>query len=336
MTYWNKTKIVPSSDTNVFKFVFTNENAVAESVLYRYGSFEERTVICCSTQSGCPVGCRFCGAGDYFVRSLTTGEIIKQVTSCIAYSETDPRKVKRGQIMFMSMGEPMLNWKALKPALYKLRNMYPNFALLISTIGPNVGQHVWDDLIATALDIDNIGLQFSVHEVEKDKRDALIPFKSKLSLEELAHIGTQFYNATGRQAFFNYCAHDGNDSEFHAARLRELFHPRAFQCTISVICERDESVAASNQRQRDLATSFMSKMAALGFSCRTFDPAGQDDIGGGCGQLWFVQDWMATNTDKAKPSVGNGLEKVHTPTDYARKNPSIDFTRCEDYPNIYP
>lgn len=44
-----------------------------------------------------------------------------------------------------------------------------------------------------------------------------------------------------------------------------------------------------------------------------FDPAGQDDIGGGCGQLWFVQDWMQRNASKAKPSVGNGKPKVHTP-----------------------
>ena len=54
---WNKIKRFDSSDTNVFKYVFTSDNAVAESVLYRYGSFEERTVICCSTMSGCPVGC---------------------------------------------------------------------------------------------------------------------------------------------------------------------------------------------------------------------------------------------------------------------------------------
>ena len=51
----------------------------------------------------------------------------------------------------------------------------------------------------------------------------------------------------------------------------------------------------------------------LGFSTRMFDPAGQDDIGGGCGQLWFVQEWMRNNPDKAKKSVGFGMEIVHTP-----------------------
>jgi 23S rRNA (adenine2503-C2)-methyltransferase len=50
-----------------------------------------------------------------------------------------------------------------------------------------------------------------------------------------------------------------------------------------------------------------------GFSTRCFDPAGQDDIGGGCGQLWFVQDWMRKNPERAKRTVGFGLPMVHTP-----------------------
>ena len=51
----------------------------------------------------------------------------------------------------------------------------------------------------------------------------------------------------------------------------------------------------------------------LGFDVRTFDPAGQDTIGGGCGQLWFVQDWMNKNPGLAKPSIGFGKDKVHPP-----------------------
>ena len=52
-----------SSDKNVFKYVFETADSIYEAVLYRYGSFQERTVICCSVQSGCPVGCIFCGTG---------------------------------------------------------------------------------------------------------------------------------------------------------------------------------------------------------------------------------------------------------------------------------
>ena len=62
-----------------------------------------------------------------------------------------------------------------------------------------------------------------------------------------------------------------------------------------------------------LATDFASKLVSYGYNTRVFNPAGQDDIGGGCGQLWFVQDWMRTHPEKARPSIGHGLTKIHTP-----------------------
>ena len=66
-------KRIDSSDENVSKYVFDFGNAVAEAVLYKYPTYEDRTVICCSTQSGCPVGCRFCGAGDAFFSGALAG-----------------------------------------------------------------------------------------------------------------------------------------------------------------------------------------------------------------------------------------------------------------------
>jgi 23S rRNA (adenine2503-C2)-methyltransferase len=97
-----------------------NGTAVAESVLYKYPDYATRTVICCSTQSGCPVGCRFCGAGDNFVRSLTADEIVAQVEHSIEQVGIQASEMKRLQIMFMSMGEPLLNLKGLIPALREL------------------------------------------------------------------------------------------------------------------------------------------------------------------------------------------------------------------------
>lgn len=100
-------KRVDSTDDNVSKYVYNFGNAVAESVLYKYPTYEERTVICCSTQSGCPIGCRFCGAGDYFVRSLTAEEIVTQVDYLFADRNINPQQIERLQIMFMSMGNPV-------------------------------------------------------------------------------------------------------------------------------------------------------------------------------------------------------------------------------------
>ncbi len=307
---FDKIQTIQSSDANVMKLVFSKENAVAEAVLYKYPTYEERTVICCSTQSGCPVGCRFCGAGDYFVRNLTAEEIVFQVDHCLTSQNIDASKIDKFQVMVMSMGEPLLNFTELEKAFEVLYSKYPNAKLLISSIGPKIDYGL---VLAMAERIPTVGLQFSIHESTDAKRDELIPFKGKLPLEELAGVGKAFLIRTGRKPFFNYCAQEHNVSQEDADRLEALLNPVVFEATISVVCEKDESIAAANQRQRDLASGFMEKLTKLGFSTRMFDPAGQDDIGGGCGQLWFVQDWMKENSHLAKKSIGYGKKSVHAP-----------------------
>lgn len=313
MNQWENVKAIQSSDENVRKYVFTNEGvkgAVAEAVLYKYPTYEERTVICCSTQSGCPVGCRFCGTGEFFIRSLTGEEIVEQVLYLFKDQHIDPATVQRGQIMFMSMGEPLLNPKGLEEAIRYLYSMFPNFALLISTSAPKIDYN-W--LYNMARQIPTIGLQFSVHESTDEARNKLIPFKAKLNLSEISIEGAAFFAETGRQPFFNYCAHSENSSVEDADRLLKLFNPQIWQATVSVICEQDESVAAANERQRKLATDFMALLLERGFSTRCFDPAGQDDIGGGCGQLWFVQDFANNHPELTHKSCGAGKSKVHAP-----------------------
>lgn len=308
---WEKTRRIDSKDENVSKYVFENGTAVAEAVLYKYPTYEERTVICCSTQSGCPVGCRFCGAGDAFVRSLTADEIVAQVDHLFADRGIDYAAVQRCQIMFMSMGEPLLNLSALEPALHTLTEKYPGAALLISTSAPRVN---YEAVRRMSVDVPAVGLQFSVHESTDEARNALVPFAAKLTLAEISKEGEAWRRATGRQPFFNYCAHEKNATTEDADRIRALFDPSVWQATISVVCERDESVAAANDRQRELATGFRKLLGDRGFVTRVFDPAGQDDIGGGCGQLWFVQSWMQEHPKLARPSVGRGLPILHAPS----------------------
>ena len=309
-TTWEKVRRIDSSNPMVFKYVFEQPNAVAESVLYQYPTFEERTVICCSSQSGCPIGCRFCGAGDAFVRSLTTEEILAQVKHVLADHNVDTNKVKRMQIMFMSMGEPLLNLKNLIPALRQLYIDYPKAALLISTIGPEAVD--MDSLLKISMEIPTIGLQFSVHESTNEARNQLIPFKAKRTLESIAQTGQLWASCTGRQPFFNYCAHDKNSSNADADRLAVLFDPKIWQATISVICERDELPDAPNDHQRDLAGDFAGLLLKRGYSTRVFDPAGQQSAAG-CGQLWETQKWMREHPALAKKSAGRGLPIIHAP-----------------------
>jgi hypothetical protein len=154
---WHDIKRIDSTDRNVSKFVFTNDTAVAESVLYKYPTYADRTVICCSTQSGCPVGCRFCGAGDKFVRSLTADEIFDQPRYLLKQTGVDPASIDKLQIMFMSMGEPLLNWKQLKSALYRLHETYPLAKLLISTSAPGNRHESFEELNRVSKEIPTNG-----------------------------------------------------------------------------------------------------------------------------------------------------------------------------------
>lgn len=308
---WSGIKRIDDEAERVAKFVFTKTDAVAEAVLYRYPDYRTRTVICCSTQSGCPVGCRFCGAGDHFVRSLTAEEIVSQPDHLLSLVDCSPGEMGRLQIMFMSMGEPLLNMKALVPALHQLHHKYPAAALLISTSAPDID---YQPVRKISRDIPTIGLQFSIHESTDEARDRLIPFKRKLSLELISMEGWLWFQETGRKPFINYCAHGGNSTDADADRLRENFDPKIFEATVSVVCERSDGLPATNDHQRELATLFASKLVERDFNVRVFDPAGQDTIGGGCGQLWFVQDWMAQHPEQAKPSIGSGRPIVHAPT----------------------
>lgn len=246
---WDKISRHDSENDNVWKYVFESNgerSAVAEAVLYRYPTFEKRTVICCSTMSGCLIGCRFCGAGDYFVRSFTGDEIVSQVKHLLVDQNINSKKIDKFQIMFMSMGEPLLNMKNLIDACRKLNVLYLQAALLISTAALDVD---YSPLIKLSQEIDKVGLQFSVHESTDEARNNLVPFKKKLNLKEISKVGVLWAKSVGRRPYFNYCVHEKNNTKEDVNRLLGLYDPSIWEATISVVCERDEHVAAANKRQ---------------------------------------------------------------------------------------
>ena len=295
-----KIKTFESTDTNVKKFVFewgdqpSEKKGVAEAVLYRYGEYRKRTVICCSVMSGCPVGCTFCGTGKFFVRNLMKNEIVEQIRECLSTIDCDTRDIEKFQIMFMSMGEPMMNWHELKHAIIELADTYTNAQLLISTSAPWTMLNHLTELIQYSRAIKRLGLQFSVHESTDEARAKLIPTNT-CTLRQIAAMGEVWAAFTGRKPYFNYCVNTDNNGADDARRLASLFNPDVWECTLSVICGKDESVANSIERQLDIISDFRKVMEDEGFHLRVFNPAGQDDIGGGCGQLWYFQKWLKDN-----------------------------------------
>ena len=284
-------RIFRSGDTNVSKFVFEKRDIAVEAVLYRYNSYQERTVICCSTQCGCPVGCAFCGTGKFFVRDLTSEEIVEQVKAVLSYIDCDTKDIQKFQIMFMSMGEPFLNYAELQVAIQVLHNIYPNAQLLVSTSAPKNMFLFFNQFIELSKRIDKVGIQFSVHESNDQDRKRLI-HTATTSLMSIGVLGEQWAVASGRKPFFNYCVHENNSSDKNVAELLEHFNPDVWECTLSVICEKDNTMQNAITNKLDLIKRFSNKMLDAGYSIRVFNPAGQDDIGGGCGQLWYFQEWL--------------------------------------------
>ncbi len=281
-----------SSEGNVWKYIFESDDVIAEAVLYRYESFEKRTVICCSVQSGCPVGCKFCGTGKRFVRNLQTTEITQQVQDIIADMKIAHNDCEKFQIMFMSMGEPMLNWYSVYNAIDVLHSLYPSAQLLISTVGIN-DYDVQSGILEISKKIEKVGLQFSIHEALEERRNVLIPFKNKMTLRDIRDFGMLWNQVTGRKPFLNYCVTRDSTTTESIQRLKDLFSPMYFNLTFSVVCSSDETMKDRGFRAYDYIKSVMNKFTKDGYNCRMFDPAGQDDIGGGCGQLWYVQKWFS-------------------------------------------
>ncbi len=288
-------KVFESSEGNVWKYVFTKEDMVAEAVLYRYNTFYDRTVICCSVMSGCPVGCKFCGTGAKFVRNLTKDEIVEQIDIVLrdkGLIDDINDKCKKLQFMFMSMGEPMLNFEQVELAIRELNKKFSNAQLLLSTIGCD-NDEVFGKMINVSKEISKVGLQFSIHKSNDEERNELIPFKKKMSLKKIRDAGIIWWKETGRKPYLNYCVDGTNNSEKNFLELTNLFSPVVFNFTFSVVCSSDENMKDKSFRNLDIIKEFQDKFLNEGYNVRTFDPAGQDDIGGGCGQLWYVQQWLS-------------------------------------------
>ena len=166
------------------------------------------------------------------------------------------------------------------------------------TIAPNEPK-VLSDFITLSKRIDKIGLQFSIHRSCDEERNNLIPYKNKLTLEQIRDYGTMWWKETGRKPYLNYCVEgDCNSSEEDVKKLQLLFSPIIFNFTFSVVCSSDETMKDAGYKDLNFIRLVEQNFINKGYNTRIFDPAGQDDIGGGCGQLWFVQKWLAEHKRK--------------------------------------
>jgi len=263
-------------DNNVTKLVYSGENAVAETVVYNY---KERGVICFSVQSGCKVGCVFCGTGKNFLRDLTREEMDIQIKDGLKLLKGK----KKIQIMAMSMGEPSDNWTET----YAIAKKYldKNYYFFVSTVGTN-NYKFHGACLYLGKKYNKFGLQFSLHNPYEEKRRKLLGNYSKLiSLDEisvLAHFWKEFCE---REVYFNYIA-TGREKEEDFFKIKEIIGEN--HLTVSVLCSKTKAEKGNIKKAKDFLSKYLSIFPTA--KTKLFDPEGQDTIGGGCGQLLYVQE----------------------------------------------
>lgn len=190
---------------------------------YEVGDRTERWMVGVSVMSGCPVRCKFCATGNMKrFRNLTANEIIEQVEFILMKNPNyDPNKSKEFKINYTRMGEPFLNVDAVKKAINTLSAMYPNVHHYVSTIGIKDSDFSWIK--------GNITLQVSVHSLDTDRRNWLIPFKNKMEIKDLGQIRVDSKLKTTVNLTLV------KDDDFDIVKLKEYFDPNKFFIKLSPI-----------------------------------------------------------------------------------------------------
>jgi 23S rRNA (adenine2503-C2)-methyltransferase len=216
-------KELHESEDGTKKMLFTllDETAI-ETVLIPSEMLNEeglpkRRTLCISTQVGCALGCAFCATATLKLkRNLATSEIVGQYMRAREICSTDITN-----IVFMGMGEPMLNYDHVMKAVDILT--HPESGLIspkyitLSTAGIVPG------IIRLADEQRSIKLALSLHGTTQGQREAIMPIANKYSLKELGDALEYYYRKTKKPVTFEYILFDGfNDTQEDVMRLAKL------------------------------------------------------------------------------------------------------------------
>lgn len=187
---------------------------------------EKRLTVCVSSQVGCPMACDFCATGKGgFSRNLTRPEIIDQVLTVQADFQ---RRVSH--IVFMGMGEPLLNTKNVVGAIKSLNQDVgiSQRSMTLSTVG------IRDRIHQLAQHHLQVTLAVSLHASNQALRSQLIPSAESYPLKDLLAECREYVQVTGRRITFEYVLLGGvNDQPEHATQLSQLL--RGFQSHVNLI-----------------------------------------------------------------------------------------------------
>lgn len=273
-----KQQVSKIDKTEKFLFKLEDGNTI-ETVLLRHK--DKRNTLCISSQVGCPVKCAFCATGqDGFVRNLDVNEIINQVYT------VERRLIKQGSninnIVFMGMGEPLLNLSNVLKALDILSNEnginISKRKITISTSGivPNIEKILLEKL--------PVELAISLHSAINAKRDTIIPINRSYPLEDLYAILQEYQRQTKRRISFEYIMiNDFNVSDIDANALADFVHE--FDHVVNLIPYNPVAgteFERPSEKKIDKFFTFLKDVRKVNVTLRREKGT---DIDGACGQL---------------------------------------------------
>lgn len=281
------TKQVSSDGTIKWLFDVQNNNAI-ETV---YIPEDDRGTLCISSQAGCTVACRFCSTGHQgFNRNLSTSEIIGQVwwardeikkslNTDSGFEAEDDRVITN--VVFMGMGEPLLNYDQVLPAIKLLidQNAYglSKRRVTVSTSGviPFMDKLSQDCPVALAV---------SLHAPNDELRDQLIPLNKKYPLRELMEACNRYIEFAPRDFItFEYIMLDGvNDTDAHAKQLIDIC--REVKSKVNLIPFNPFPESGLRRSSHERVRAFSAILNGAGIVATTRKTRG-DDIDAACGQL---------------------------------------------------
>ena len=261
-----------------------------------------RGTLCVSTQAGCTMACQFCSTGRQgFNRNLTTAEIIGQLwwasralqardaeeQSTPAPSAARALGATRGgeraisNVVLMGMGEPLLNFDNVLPAL---RLMLDDHAYGLSRRRVTLSTVGIVPMIDRLRDECPVALAVSLHAPDDALRSRLVPVNEKYPLRELLAACRRYLERSPRDFItFEYVMLAGvNDSDAHARALVRLV--AEVPCKFNLIPFNPFSQSGFRRSAPDVIRRFAERLLAAGIVCTTRRTRG-DDIDAACGQL---------------------------------------------------
>ncbi len=264
------------------------DGALVESVLMRY---PDRVTMCVSSQAGCGMACPFCATGQGGLqRNMSTAEIVEQVVAgarALARDEVPGGPGRVSNVVFMGMGEPMANYKAVIGAVRRLTDPAPDGlgmsarGITVSTVGlvPRIRQLADEGIPVT--------LALSLHAPDDELRNELVPINTRFSVAETVDAAWDYARTTKRRVSIEYAMMRGiNDQAWRADLLADVLNARGDWGWVHVNLIPLNPTPGSKWTASDPADEreFVRRLEARGVPTTVRDTRGRE-IDGACGQL---------------------------------------------------